>query len=395
MEPARNNYFNPDVAIPINNQKKYSRLAERVSLNINWKAVGVIALIALVVFMPMVGVAGAVVQRARCVEPRGSYLRSCTDISISTTPAGSCRLTASCSSNLRDLSPVQNTIQFNAKSKFELENENGVLTIINKQSNHCTSEDDDLLELQEEQQKLEANLKDTIDLPSGSSIMLDNEDHLFTIAIDQVFGLREFKPLQEFSESTGGLMGLARKPGDLSKLIEKMITHGIKDIDQMSTVEIAFVLDTTASMKNDIKEVKSNLINFLDVLKKLMDRESINIRIALVEYQDLNDIFLNKIDNNFTNNFKEVQAIIEKIAIGKGNNEIPEAALDALLVAKNELSWSKESKKITLLISDAPPHPLTRDNQYDKEYVIDQFRRAETTIAVYPIITNLQEKLKL
>ena len=72
-----------------------------------------------------------------------------------------------------------------------------------------------------------------------------------------------------------------------------------------------------------------------------------------------------------------------------GFGDEPEAVLDALLVAKNALSWDSQAKRIVILIGDAPPHPQTEDRAHDEAAITAQYRGAP--VAIYPIFAGFSE----
>lgn len=57
----------------------------------------------------------------------------------------------------------------------------------------------------------------------------------------------------------------------------------------------------------------------------------------------------------FTSELPEVQKVIAKLQ-PNGGGDAPEAALDGLLSACRNLEWRVNSRRIAILIADAPPH---------------------------------------
>ncbi|MBW2183603.1 MAG: hypothetical protein JRF49_07035 [Deltaproteobacteria bacterium] len=75
---------------------------------------------------------------------------------------------------------------------------------------------------------------------------------------------------------------------------------------------------------------------------------------SLVTYRDVGDDFVTKM-HQLTYGTKSLQIFLREIEpVGGGDRE--EAVDEALRVAIDKLNWRKRSKKIILLIGDAPPH---------------------------------------
>jgi hypothetical protein len=138
-------------------------------------------------------------------------------------------------------------------------------------------------------------------------------------------------------------------------------------------------------MSDDIDEVKKNLLVMLEHLKS----EKAHVRVALLEYRDGPCEFLNRVNTDFTSDLDAVIRAVQNIkADTTPNGDAPEAVYDALLSAKNKLSWNDRSKHVALLIGDAPPHPKTIDNRHTKSDVLEQVRAEGIKIAIYPVVTT-------
>ncbi|MBN9378942.1 MAG: hypothetical protein BGO14_02985 [Chlamydiales bacterium 38-26] len=192
--------------------------------------------------------------------------------------------------------------------------------------------------------------------------------------------------MRKLAQSTGGIMGLSQDPKNLPLLINKMLEHTKENTLPGQSIDVALVLDTTASMSNDIAEIKKNLAIFLEQAKLAGNKEGKTLRFALLEYRDLDDLYLHRVTTDFTG---EISILIENLKKVKvdGGGDHPEAVLDALLAAKEHLSWNKEAKHSIILIGDAPPHAKTVDGLHDEEFVTSQCRAMGAHIFVYPILT--------
>ncbi|MBP2616722.1 T9SS type A sorting domain-containing protein [Chryseobacterium jejuense] len=130
-------------------------------------------------------------------------------------------------------------------------------------------------------------------------------------------------------------------------------------------LDLAFVVDATGSMGDEITYLQSEL---LDVLRKVeTNLNNSEIRYGSVFYRDKGDEYITR-KFDFSDKAEDlIQFIKQQRAAGGGDT--PEAVLEALQVSIDELKWSAgNSTKIMFLILDAPPHQSEENIQklYDK-----------------------------
>lgn len=120
-------------------------------------------------------------------------------------------------------------------------------------------------------------------------------------------------------------------------------------------MDVAFVVDTTGSMKDDIRAVKDSLSEIVNsITARTKDLE---IRFGVVSYRDhppQDKSYVTKVFD-FADNVKRVKKIIADLRPSEGG-DTPEAVADGLHDARTKLSWEKDSYKVVLLVGDAPPH---------------------------------------
>ncbi|MHA2358883.1 MAG: vWA domain-containing protein [Candidatus Thorarchaeota archaeon] len=120
-------------------------------------------------------------------------------------------------------------------------------------------------------------------------------------------------------------------------------------------LDVAFVVDTTGSMKDDIQAVKNSLFEIVDHITRRT--ESLEIRFGVVSYRDhppqdrsyVTTVF------DFTKKIKRVHKLISSLKPSEGG-DTPEAVADGLFDARTKLSWERDAYKVLLLVGDAPPH---------------------------------------
>jgi hypothetical protein len=125
--------------------------------------------------------------------------------------------------------------------------------------------------------------------------------------------------------------------------------------DEINAVDLAFVVDTTGSMSGLIAAAQSQMVRMLQELTQAAD---IQLSLGVVEYRDHppQDKMVYRV-YQFTNNMKNAQKTINSLQ-ADGGGDTPEAVLDGIVAACNELSWRKYARRLLVLVGDAPPHGL-------------------------------------
>lgn len=128
-------------------------------------------------------------------------------------------------------------------------------------------------------------------------------------------------------------------------------------IDKAHTAEkradIAFIVDATGSMSDEIDFLKKDLVDILDRAKGGVGE--VELRTAAVFYRDEQDEYLTKF-SPFTNDYrKTIQYISMQYADGGG--DLPEAVHTALEAGLQNLAWNTSARaRIAFLVLDAPAH---------------------------------------
>jgi hypothetical protein len=126
-------------------------------------------------------------------------------------------------------------------------------------------------------------------------------------------------------------------------------------------VDIAFVVDATGSMGDEIEFLKLELE---DVITSTMEKfGSLKLRAGSVFYRDKGDEYLVKHTALNDDLLKTLNFI--KLQFAKGGGDYPEAVDDALARAIDSLHWnSNAGTKLLFLIMDAPPHNEAKERMY-------------------------------
>ncbi|HCS18942.1 MAG TPA: hypothetical protein DIW47_00010 [Bacteroidetes bacterium] len=120
-----------------------------------------------------------------------------------------------------------------------------------------------------------------------------------------------------------------------------------------AVLDIAFVVDATGSMGDEINYLKSELADVINRVKA--QNEHLNLRTASVFYRDHGDQYLTR-QSDFSPSVTNTLDFIQN-QYAAGGGDFPEAVDEALDAALNRLSWSRDARgRILFLVLDAPPH---------------------------------------
>ena len=145
-------------------------------------------------------------------------------------------------------------------------------------------------------------------------------------------------------------------------------------------VDVAFCLDTTGSMGDEIDRIKSTMADVVDRLGGLHPRP--RLRWGMVCYRDRGDEYVTK-RFQFTTRLDDFIDDLNHLRAEAGGDyeEDVNAGLDA---AVNELDWSRrDAIRVLFLIGDAPPH-MDRGTPY----VTSMRTAVEKGIKIYTIAAS-------
>lgn len=131
--------------------------------------------------------------------------------------------------------------------------------------------------------------------------------------------------------------------------------------------EIAFVVDATGSMGDEIRYLQSELLDVITRVKS--GNKCLDVRIGSVFYRDQGDSYVT-VKSDFSSNPADVVNFIFNQSAG-GGGDFPEAVDAAMETTMDQLNWSEKAiSKIMFLVLDAPPHSdsasIEKMNRYTK-----------------------------
>lgn len=153
--------------------------------------------------------------------------------------------------------------------------------------------------------------------------------------------------------------GYERLVGSFSRHIQVLREGGL---------DVVFVFDATHSMQSFLLEVKRKIEGLALAFRKLVPTS----RIGLVAYQDddAESRFLTRVEP-LTFGTVSLSGFLQQIHAW-GGTDLEEAVDVALREAIENMAWGEKSKKIILLIGDAPPHP---EDLAETLRLVEHFRR--------------------
>lgn len=139
--------------------------------------------------------------------------------------------------------------------------------------------------------------------------------------------------------------------------------------------DIAFIVDATGSMSDEINFLKKDLENILSRVKG--GQGDVELRTGTVFYRDEGDDYVTR-HSDFTGDYrKTVNFIRQQNAAGGG--DLPEAVHTALEAGLQNLHWNQGARaRIAFLILDAPAHQ-------DHQGVIESLQKSVETYAAMGI----------
>ena len=153
-----------------------------------------------------------------------------------------------------------------------------------------------------------------------------------------------------------------------------------RSLPSVRTIDVAFILDTTGSMSEEIASVKATIAKVAAGL----GQKDVEVRIGLVEYKDRSDSYVTRV-YPFTGDVKGFAGQVAGLSAA-GGGDTPESVNEGIHVALTGLDWQSASVgRFAFLIGDAPPH---LDYQQDFSYAADMKNAAHRGIQIFTIAAS-------
>jgi hypothetical protein len=159
-----------------------------------------------------------------------------------------------------------------------------------------------------------------------------------------------------------------------------VIINNVIDSHAVSSVDLVFLIDNTGSMSDDIDQVKKSLSGIIANLPS-------NTRLGMAIYNDKNVDPTNWYKNlNLTTDFTKANQFLNSISVD-GGGDLPESVYDGIYRTVDELSWASKTKRMIIVIGDAPPLEGSLSDRTLKE-VVDKCLSMSIDANLYPILIS-------
>ena len=166
-----------------------------------------------------------------------------------------------------------------------------------------------------------------------TSIDIDIE-RTFAASVDGVRWNEPLRPTYNFAEEV-----------NMNTLVAESVTTS-------KSADIAFIVDATGSMYDEIDFLKDDLLN---IIERASSGSSTELRTGALFYRDEGDEYVTRIKDFNKDSKKTLKFIKDQNASGGG--DYPEAVHTALEKALQDMSWEEGNyARIAFLLLDAPPH---------------------------------------
>ena len=154
--------------------------------------------------------------------------------------------------------------------------------------------------------------------------------------------------------------------------VERKSTGKQKVSLAISDLDLVFVMDTTGSMRDELRDLQANLVGVIRVLHRL----AASLRVGFVAFKDRKDAYvtrvfpLNRMDGvllqRIVNFVRDIEA--------KGGGDVPEP-VDVALEAAVDMLWRGEAQGRIIVIGDATVHAANRSRTLG---LAERFRRSSS-----------------
>lgn len=129
-------------------------------------------------------------------------------------------------------------------------------------------------------------------------------------------------------------------------------------------LDVAFLLDATGSMADEIDAVKSKIREIISDIA--LGEPAPDVRFGIVAYRDRGDEYVTY-SAELTRDIDRIDADLQGI-VADGGGDYEESLVEGLHVMLNGLDWDPQAACLAFLVADAPPHlDYVDDYDFDKE----------------------------
>lgn len=165
----------------------------------------------------------------------------------------------------------------------------------------------------------------------------------------------------------------------------------LKDLEinrfRLNQLDVGFAIDSTGSMGAIVQWIQRDVMKMMKAFE-MLSREP---RIGVTFYRDVGDRYV-VLNLPLTSNSQALAAALRQVD-AKGGGDVPESVYDALqALSVQKWSGGKSSRKVILLIGDAPPHKNTLPQI---EQLVSQMAKKGFMFYAFKIRTGYASKLNM
>ena len=134
-------------------------------------------------------------------------------------------------------------------------------------------------------------------------------------------------------------------------LVEVSFPFDRKELQQVP-LDIAFVLDTTGSMADEIAMLRKTIEFIHFQITNLSTRP--DVRFGMILYRDRGDEYVTRVVP-FASGVEAFKRQLDQVGAG-GGGDTPEDVQEGLHQAITQLDWRSQGVRLAFLVGDAPPH---------------------------------------
>jgi len=161
-----------------------------------------------------------------------------------------------------------------------------------------------------------------------------------------------------------------------------IVLDGVRDEAQRVDVDVAFVIDATGSMSEEIARIKTTVT---DIAAQISSSEGVGtLRFGLVDYRDRGDAYVTH-TVDFTDDIQAFESVVNTVQAG-GGGDFPEELNAALHETMRRLDWRRANTlRVAFVVADAPAHYY---EQQEYTYANAMLDAAAMGVKVFPIASG-------
>jgi Mg-chelatase subunit ChlD len=181
----------------------------------------------------------------------------------------------------------------------------------------------------------------------------------------------------KFAAATGGIALASEGASDVPELMQQINREGMPPGEP---VDLVYVVDTTASMGDDIAAARDQMRTILaDLTARNPDRQ-----VGIVAYRDRGDDYVSRTFLELEVDDARIQEGIAALEVG-GGGDMREHVYAGLDEALRTQPWRPGASRHIVLIGDAPPHDDYSDDPRTYDSVVALASQPERNVHIHSI----------